>query len=264
MPHLVEPSVLHAAFATHGLLDWRDEAQTADEIAELYGAGATRTSLEVLQRAVTVEPRLTAQFVAALPSTASPYRLDRRVKSPESLARKIYSAAEKRKRKLPTDVLRYTAMTASPDEIVDATRHVIGDLTDNGWKVTFAMQSYVDGCRYKGIHAYLAVPDFHRVEVQFHSAASVKVKELTRQWYEIERDKHASDHDRAVARQQCVDLSATLRPPAGIDELTTLGGRPVVVNNYSDDWTQALPQRRQTGRARQVMGQPARYDGRMR
>lgn len=262
-PGSPEPSALHAAFAAHGALDWQDEARTAADIARRYGADATRRSLEILQRAVAVEPRLTAEFVAALPSTGAPYRLDRRVKSPESLARKIHSAAEKRKRKLPTDVLRYTALTASPDDLVDATRHVIDSLEDHGWQVTFAMQSYVDGSRYKGIHAYLKVPDFDRVEVQFHSAASAKVKELTRQWYEIERDQHTSDHDRAVARQQCVDLSATLRPPAGIDGLTTLGGRPVVINNYSDDWTQAPPQRHQTDRARQA-SRVERYGGRTR
>ena len=264
VPGPPEAAALHAAFAAHGPLDWREGAWSADGIARLYGADAARRSLEILQRAVGVEPRLTAEFVAALPDTATPYQLDRRVKSPESLARKIQSAAEKRKRMPPTDVLRYTALTASPHDLVAATRHVIDGLTDNGWKVTFAMHSYVDGSRYKGIHAYLTVPDFDRVEVQFHSAASVKVKELTTQWYEIERNKQTSDHDRAVARRHCIDLSETLPAPAGIDGLATLGGRPVVVNNYSDHWMSAQPRRQRAGGGRRVAEQQGRYDGRMR
>ncbi|MEU4194755.1 hypothetical protein AB0E69_22840 [Kribbella sp. NPDC026611] len=240
-PDVPEPSSLYEAFTAHGPLEWPDGAGTAAAIARLYGAKATRMSLEMLDRALTVEPRITTDFLNSLPPTAVPHHLDRRVKSPESLARKIHEAMEKRKGSLPTDVLRYTALTARPDDLVETSRRLVDALEEVDWRVTFAMQSYAEGSRYKGIHAYLAVPGFHRVEVQFHSAASAKVKDLMTRWYWIERDVRAPLSDRLAARQQCIDLSATLAPPAGIDRLATLGGRPVVVNNYSDALEQASP-----------------------
>jgi hypothetical protein len=203
-------------------------------MARTHGAKATWKSLQLLEQTVALEPRITAQFLDSLPPTASPYHLARRVKSPDSLARKIRNASAKRRRLPLDDVLRYTALTPSPDELVDAARHTIDELTDQGWRVTYAVQSYTDGSRYKGLHAYLAVPGIDRVEVQFHSAASAKVKELTTPWYEIERSAQASKDERAAARQKCVDLSATLTPPPGIDSLTVLGGRSVAVCNYSD------------------------------
>ncbi|WP_132208086.1 hypothetical protein [Kribbella steppae] len=221
----------------------------------------------MLEEAVAVEPRITAQFLAALPPTASPYQLTRRVKSPDSLARKIHNAAVKRKRVPLDDVLRYTALTTSPSELVKTTRHTIDQLTDQGWRVAYAMQSYTDGSRYKGIHAYLAVAGVDRVELQFHSPASAKVKELTTRWYEIERSARASDEERTAARQHCADLSATLWPPPGIENLTMLGGRPVAVNNYSDSRQQLPPADRLQASARPAAEHPSvnkRNDGMMR
>jgi hypothetical protein len=236
-----EPSALHQAFEANRPLDWGENSLSAADIARLHGAKATRKSLKLLEQAVAVEPRVTAQFLASLPPTASPYQLARRVKSPESLARKIRSMSAKRRRVPLDDVLRYTALTTSPDELVDAARRTIGELTDQGWRVGYAMQSYPDGSRYKGIHAYLAVAGINRVEVQFHSPASATIKELTTPWYEVERSAQASDEERTAAWQKCVELSATLSPPPGIDSLSELGGYPVAVNNYSDSREQPPP-----------------------
>ncbi|MEV0285765.1 MULTISPECIES: hypothetical protein [unclassified Kribbella] len=229
-----EPSALHEAFRRNGPVDWGDNVVSAADIARLHGAKATRRSLRLLEHTVGLEPRITAQFLASLPPSASPYHLARRVKSPESLARKIQNTATKRRRVPLDDVLRYTALTASPDELVEAARRAIDSLTDQGWRVKYAVQSYTDGSRYKGLHAYLAADGIERVEVQFHSADSVNVKELTTPWYEIERSGEFPKEERAAARQKCVDLSATLSPPRGIESLTVLGGRSVAVCNYSD------------------------------
>ncbi|MDX2974496.1 hypothetical protein [Kribbella solani] len=70
-------------------------------------------------------------------------------------------------------------LTERPDDLVAAARDTAGVLIGQGWNVVYAMHSYTDGSRYKGIHAYLRTPDVERVEVQWHSHASVRVKELT-------------------------------------------------------------------------------------
>ncbi|WP_433161149.1 hypothetical protein [Kribbella sp. CA-247076] len=188
-----------------------------------------------------MEPQVTAQFLAALPPGSAPYQLDRRVKAPESLARKIRDSTSQRRRVPLDDVLRYTVLATSPDDLVSSARHTIDCLTDQDWRVTYAMHSYTDGSRYKGLHAYVAVPGVDRVEVQFHSPESVRIKEQTTAWYEIERGAGFSTDERAAARQKCIELSASLSEPAGIGRLTTLGGRPVAVNNYSDSRQQPPP-----------------------
>ncbi|WP_410784983.1 hypothetical protein [Kribbella sp. C-35] len=206
---------------------------SADEIAHKYGADATQRSLSMIGRVVAVEPAVTNQFLDSLPPGASPYQLNRRVKSPESLARKIADWEQVNDRLAIDDLLRYTVLTGLSDEVVAAARRTVDSLNDRGWRVRYAMHSYTEGSRYKGLHAHLSVPGSPRVEIQFHSAASAKVKELTTPWYEIERSTTATAEERSEARQRCCEASATLELPRGIDGLTRLGGQRVKVKNYS-------------------------------
>ncbi|MEI8410109.1 MULTISPECIES: hypothetical protein [unclassified Kribbella] len=177
---------------------------------------------------------VTAQFLECLPPTASAYQLTKRVKSPESLARKLQDWEDAEKHFHVDDLLRYTVLTETPDDLVAAARHTVDELGSHGWRVAYAMQSYTEGSRYKGLHAYVVPPGLARAELQFHSVASAKVKELTTPWYEIERSATAAPDEREAARLRCIDLSATLRPPKGIGELQSLGGMRVAVKNYSD------------------------------
>lgn len=234
MPPPCDPTALHQAFATSRPLNWGEKPPSLDEITERHGKKATNRSLELLEQAATVEPQVTDQFLDALPTGTSPYQLDRRVKSPESLARKMADWNASGAQDPIDDLLRYTVLTASADELVAAARRTVDAMNDHEWRVRSAMHSYTEGSRYKGIHASLEVNGAPNVEVQFHSVASAKVKELTTPWYQVERSSNASLEDRLAARQQCVEASATLKPPYGIDGLTQLGGQPVDVNNYSD------------------------------
>jgi hypothetical protein len=234
-----DPTTLHQAFETTHPLNWSNTPLTTPEIAKLHGTRATQRSLQLLEQAAAVEPTVTGQFLDSLPSGTTAYQLDRRVKSPESLARKIAAWEEMRDGFPIDDVLRYTVLTESPDELVAAARRTADLLTAHGWQVRYAMHSYTDGSRYKGIHANLVVPGSPRVEVQIHSVASARVKELTTPWYAVERSATASAEERGKARQQCIEASATLQAPRNIEELTRLGGKRVVVNNYSDSRTAA-------------------------
>ncbi len=229
-----DPTTLLRRFSANHPLDWGTAPYDTAGVAHRHGPKATRKALRLLDQAAAVEPDRTAEFLAALPPGGSPYQLSRRVKSPESLARKLRDWGKDRSHRPIDDLLRYTVVTDRPDQLVAAARHTIDQLTECGWQVRHAMQSYTEGSRYKGLHAYLEAPGVARIEVQFHSTASLKVKELTTPWYEIERSASAPDEERAAARQRSVQASSSLEPPAGIAELRTLGGRPVAVNNYSD------------------------------
>ncbi|MEI8410112.1 MULTISPECIES: hypothetical protein [unclassified Kribbella] len=231
----LEPAVLHRAFEVERPLDWGGgEAVSAAEIARVHGVDATWRALWLLERAVVAEQVLTADFLASLPPGAAPYKLEKRVKSPESLARKIREWKEAERRFPVDDLLRYTVLTETPDGLVAAARRTVDALNDCDWRVTSAMHSYTEGSPYKGLHACLTPHGFARVEVQFHSAESAKVKELTTPWSQIERSATATSEERAAARQRRVDLSATLQTPNDINKLTRLGGRRVVVVNHTE------------------------------
>jgi hypothetical protein len=235
MPHEPpEPAELQRRFEESRALDWGPELLPMERIAELYGAEAARRSLGLLENAVDAEPVITQQFLEALPEEAAAYGLEHRVKSPESLARKVRDRTDAERRFLIDDLLRYTAITETPDELVNVARRTVEDLQQVGWQPKYAMHSYTENSRYKGIHVYLATPGAPRTEVQFHSRASMLIKEATTSWYQIERSATASVDERAAARRKCVELSATLQQPAGIQQLTALGGKRVHVNNYSD------------------------------
>jgi hypothetical protein len=233
MPPTPNPKTLHQAFTHTHPLHWGTPLTTT-ELTRRHGAKATQTSLKLLEQAAAVEPTVTSQFLESLPSGTIPYQLDHRVKSPDSLARKL-TDWEVTKNPFPIDdVLRYTVLTESPDDLVAAACRTADSLTGHGWQVHYAMHSYTEGSRYKGIHTNLVVPGSPRVEVQIHSVASANVKELTTSWYAIERSATASADERTEARQQCVEASSTLDVPRGLEELTHLGGKRVAVNNYSD------------------------------
>ncbi|MFF0343788.1 hypothetical protein [Kribbella sp. NPDC004875] len=247
-----DPTALHQAFNTIHPLDWDIGSLSASGLTDRHGAQAAARSLELLQDAVAVEPQVTVDFLAAIPTGCSPYQLDRRVKSPDSLARKLRSWMGSDNRRPVDDLLRYTVLTESPDELVAAAHSTAEALTGHRWQVVYAMHSYTDGSRYKGIHAHLRTPHIGRVEVQWHSVDSARVKELTTRSYEIERDATVPDDERAAARESCVEASAQLRAPGGIDGFAELCGRRVVVKNYSDS------QQRPSGQRPDAAGQGRR------
>ena len=235
------PGELQARFSRFGAVDWGEDPPTTAEIVSRHGAMAADRSLRLIERAVDVEPRVTADFLAAMPPSCLPYQLSARIKSPESLARKLHDSRRMGRELPPEDLFRFTVLTPTPDRLVAAARSTCEELRRAGWRADYAMHSYTDGSRYKGIHAYFETPSGHRVELQFHSVASVKVKEETTRWYEIERSARSSPEERTAARVSCVRLSATLVEPPQLDTLTELGGCPVRVNTYGDSLRQAKP-----------------------
>ncbi|TDW91554.1 hypothetical protein EV647_5134 [Kribbella sp. VKM Ac-2566] len=254
------PKSLHEALNNTRPLDWGNVPPSAAEISRRYGPEATERSLRLLEQAVAVEPTVTAQFLDSLPSGTMPHQLDRRVKSPESLARKLADWMDADQHLPIDDVLRYTALTENPDELVAAARQTVDELNSHDWHVRAAMHSYTEGSRYKGIHAGMTISGCPRVEVQFHSVASAKVKEMTTPWYEIDRSATATLEERTEARRRSVEASRTLAPPQGIDGLTKLGGTRVQVNNYSDSRLRPVDNGRGTPRGERQTPRTTAFD----
>ncbi|MBP2350438.1 hypothetical protein JOF29_001521 [Kribbella aluminosa] len=241
---LPEPGDLHARLARTRPLDWGEPIPTKAEIAGLYGSGAAVESLTLLTRAAEVEAELTDELVASIRDGTTSYQLESRLKSPQSLARKIRKMAGTQFSKQPLDdVVRYTIVTSDPDDLVPASVDVHDSLHRHGWTINGAVHSYAEGSRYKGLHLHLQKHG-QRVELQLHSHESIEVKDRTTPLYVVERDSTQPREKRADAREAAIALSAQMRQPRGIDDLTALGGVPVEVRVYGrQDRRSARPDR---------------------
>jgi hypothetical protein len=233
---LPEPAELHAHLSARRELDWGDPLPTRAQISAAYGQEATTYSLTFLARAAAVEPAVTADIVDAIGTEGFPYHLKNRLKSPQSLARKLSTQTDYRRakgKKQPEDVLRYTAGTNHPRELVETAVRTVERLLAKGWTMHSAHHSYVDQSRYKGLHVFLRTRG-QLVELQVHSRESLKVKEQTTPLYEVQRDRDQSPAARAKAGRDATEISATMTDPDGLADLKTLGGVPVVPRRYGD------------------------------
>lgn len=219
-------------------LVWEEPLPTRGEIAARHGRDATSAAFERLAAVVPVEHEITEAVLASIPPGATAYHLDRRVKSPASLARRIALAARAGNTgpagtaREMSDVLRYTMLVDQPDDLVGGTLALTGRLSGDGWTVQDARHSYVEGSRYRGLHTTMRTAVGADVEFQFHSRASAAVKETTTRLYEVNRDPSRPPHEREQAQLECVRLSDQLAVPAGLDELAELGGCPVQIRRY--------------------------------
>jgi hypothetical protein len=185
---LPEPADLHAEFSQEHRIDWGEPIATASQIAAEFGAEVTAQSLELIRRLTKHHRHATQQLLDSIQPGDKAHELDRRIKSPASLARKIWKY---RSIKLPPpidDVLRFTVVAKGPEMLVESARETVSRLRAKGWEVESAHQSYVDGSRYKGIHAIMHTSGGAQAEVQFHSPESIRVKLQTTSLYHVERD----------------------------------------------------------------------------
>jgi hypothetical protein len=218
--------------SAHRELKWGDPVPSKQEVAAEFGIVATAQSLAMLAEVAEVERAVTDDLVAAVRPGTVAHQLESRVKSPQSLARKVSSANAHRSKPLqPEDLLRYTVVTPEPDGLVEAAGATVEALRSKGWQIQSAHHSYVDGSRYKGLHTFLRAHGVV-IELQLHSRESIEVKTQTTPLYVVERDPRQVKEARAAARDRCIALSDGMHQPAGIDNLSELGGVPVAVRSY--------------------------------
>jgi hypothetical protein len=246
---LPEPAELHARLVRTRPLDWGDPIPTKAEIADMYGTRATVQSLTLLARAAAVEQQLTDDLLASTTDGMDAHQLESRLKSPQSLARKLRKIAGTEFNRQPIeDVVRYTIVVPEPNDLVPASVDAHDSLKRRGWEINGAVHSYAEGSRYKGLHLFMQKYG-ERVEVQVHSRESIDIKARTTPLYVVERDTEQPRDKRAEARNAAIALSAQMRKPAGIDDLTTLGGVPVEVRVYGGAGRKSAGRGKRTGHA---------------
>lgn len=219
-------------------VDWSSpsgQMSPAQVIDDFGPAGAEALALirEVRER----EAEMTTDFIKATDSAGVRQAgLAYRMKSPQSLARKIDDRAERKEISVGEaaghvqDLIRYTAVCEKQTELVDKATSVTDELTDRGWTVLSAESSYVQGHPYKGLHLNLE-KNGCVTEVQIHSTQSLAVKMSTHADYEISRDENQPLSDRIAAEKRSVDAWSGVPSPKGLESLS-LGGVAVQVKRY--------------------------------
>lgn len=165
--------------------------------------------------------------------------MQRRLKSPQSLVRKI----RKRQTQSPnvpvadlageiTDAQRFTFTAEGQDDVVPTARQALAALVKRGWIVLEAEHSYVPDNPYKGLHALLSSPAGISTEVQFHSTSGLKLKEVSHPDYTITRDPNRPVRERLAADRRMRDRYEQLAAPRGLGALRTLAGVPVGIKTY--------------------------------
>lgn len=210
-----------------------------DDLQELWtnepdGRASLCAALMVMEQAKAQEPETTrAVMNAAAASGSECAHLEQRMKSPQSLVRKIRTeqelSAENGASASPEqiagemkDVIRYTVIHRDHSQLANVTVGTVRSLQQQGWDIRKIKSTYADGAPYKGIHVQISgtAPDGMIAEVQVHSTDSLEVKNQNHEAYEIYRDITKSKRERREARAECVRRSSTLPTIKGLDMLT--------------------------------------------
>lgn len=216
-----------------------DAVAGGSSAGELYDAHGRAVAGPVVARVKAVraaEPAITGDVLESLPAGTRADGLEYRMKSPQSLARKVadrhsanpwHSPAEHLAQM--TDVVRYTMVSRTPRTVFSDAEKLASSLQERGWTVTQADHSYTEGAMYKGVHFLARHPSGETVELQAHSEESMRVKALNHVDYEVLRDPKRPTEERLAARRQMHERSAALETPRGLGRKATLAGVPVVV-----------------------------------
>ncbi|TCN53452.1 hypothetical protein EV641_10696 [Rhodococcus sp. SMB37] len=222
------------------VIDWAtDPASTPEQLFHDYPDHVAALVVDLMTAAKQQEAAMTSDVLAALPTGARMHGLAFRMKSPDSLARKL----DQRYKKAPfippelhaadiTDVVRYTAIS-HPSEVVTTARMMVEGLAERGWTVIEAEQSYLEGNQYKGLHVLARHSSGHIAEFQFHTDASQQLKDDTHGDYVKARDTRVPAAERAALTENMAARWATIPTPAGLAALTELGGCVVTPKHYA-------------------------------
>lgn len=182
-----------------------------------YPLGSDKLALQIHRAAKENEPRITKDVkTAARLAGAKMYGLENRLKTEESLKRKIETDAkekgitESQAAKQIKDSVRYTTISKD-DEFVRNYDIVKGALESQGYKEV-RCKNYWDLYRqgkvkHKSVQSVFKSPDNYIFEIQFQTPSSQRAKDKKLPLYE-ERRKLGVDSDRAAELENKMDALA--------------------------------------------------------
>jgi hypothetical protein len=182
---------------------------------------------ELLDKARVAEPAATRTLQEQANKFGGEMRgLEFKFKSPGSLDRKMRAGSRKNPFRTPQqvgdeirDALRYT-MVLDEANYASGAIAVIDDLEAQGWSQIDIKKYWLDEGDYRGINGVMLSPQGAKVELQFHTATSLAVKEdvlhpLYEQWRVLDPTGDAAE----LLKAQMIQAAHEIPIPAGIADI---------------------------------------------
>ncbi len=183
---------------------------------------ARKLAEELIEAAAQVEPEITAVLQSLESENARLVGLEHRLKSEESLTRKILTDAHdmevspEEAAAVIGDVLRYT-LCIDDDQYVSVVDKTMKTFAEKNISV-YKFKNRWGGEGYKGINTNLKTEDGLIFELQLHTPASFDAKELEHANYEVARSETATEEQRLAAEAYAKEIYAKVPVPAGAPE----------------------------------------------
>ena len=119
------------------------------------------------------------------------------------------------------DLVRYT-MASTPKTLVPNYLETKEKLEAKGYRfvrVKNTWESYSINVPYRGVNTQVESPYGIIFELQFHTAESFVIKEITHEMYEIARDPRVSEEERTSQQKQAYELFDRMTAPDRISEI---------------------------------------------
>lgn len=195
--------------------------KTIEEEAELYADYK-------LKHINKIEPEIT-KFLKDVSNSENSelFGLDYRIKTKESLIRKIIS--DSKEKAIPikettnqiNDILRYT-MINDDESFTYKYFKIIEKMKEKGYNIVRVKNTFVDGVTYKGINTLVQTKSGDIFELQFHTPKSIKVKEDDlHKIYEkqrlLDKDKDKKKWDNLT--EEMIKISNTIPIPKNVERI---------------------------------------------
>lgn len=203
----------------HGRYKGYDTSPPGNQKADppRFPGSAIRAARSLRGRLARVEPDITKQMIdLADTHGAKMAGLAYRLKAEKSLARKINDEMNPPKKSAAataetmSDVVRYT-MTTSNERYVATVQAVVNDFVASGAQAR-VKNYWSPGQPYRGINVALTMKDGTKVELQFHTPASLKIKHKTHPIYSAYREERDNGKRRQMF-EQMVKINNSLKTP---------------------------------------------------
>ena len=175
-----------------------------------------------------IEPEIT-KFLKDVSNSENSelFGLDYRIKTKESLIRKIIS--DSKEKAIPikettnqiNDILRYT-MINDDESFTYKYFKIIEKMKEKGYNIVRVKNTFVDGVTYKGINTLVQTKSGDIFELQFHTPKSIKVKEDDlHKIYEkqrlLDKDKDKKKWDSLT--EEMIQISNTIPIPKNVERI---------------------------------------------
>ncbi len=188
-------------------------------------AEAKKLAETIYQKAAASEPQVTVILESMESDKARLEGLDFRLKTKESIARKLVTDAKEMEVSVAEaastikDALRYT-FVIDTDSYTEATKKTMDTLIAKGYKVIKINNAW-ESKSYKGINAALKDSNGTVFELQFHTPESYDTKQnKTHEYYEIIRSDNATAAEKAEAQKKNDALFSAVPVPAGAADIS--------------------------------------------